>query len=62
MALKAIYKVVEDSEIIARFVYLDDALFFAEKMTLNGERTLSVHDISGWVDVYYSNGYTTNIK
>lgn len=63
MALKKIYRVVEgNDEIVARFASVDDAMLFAEKATENGDREVSVHDNAGWVDLYYSNGYTTSIR
>lgn len=56
------YRVIENNKVIARFLNVDDAQRFAETITENGTRDVSVHDTAGWVDFYYSNGHTTSIR
>jgi hypothetical protein len=62
MSTKCEYRVEESGLVIARFFHVDDAQQFAELVTANGSRTVSVHDSRGWVDFYYANGFTTSIR
>lgn len=62
MSTKCDYRVEESGSVIARFYNVDDAQQFAEFITANGTRKVSVHDSRGWVDFYYENGFTTSIR
>ncbi len=62
MSTKCDYRIEENGQVIARFVNTDDAMKFAELITAGNERHVSVHDSRGWVDLYYSNGYTQSIR
>ena len=60
MAIRTRYTVSEHSEVIARFVYVDDAQRFAEVATLNTARYVVVESADGWVTRYYRKGYTND--